>query len=211
MAAKPISNIHIVGIVAEWLVAVLETYAHAVRAPERNKPANNPYRHRAGMPPVASGLTGTEAWRWPNRDRGVALFNGQRYITRPRARCSACNQLLRSTRRGVLGRWGKALQFPLDAQVVNPARPASLGVLVASFGLFRQHCCEVVETQESRAERVYVPGSTFVIFGTSGRSAPRADISKPTRQQINKIRVLRIRPSACACASGRAPSCKTGT
>ena len=34
----------------EWLVAVLETYAHAVRVPERNKPANNPYRHCAGMP-----------------------------------------------------------------------------------------------------------------------------------------------------------------
>ena len=51
MAAKPLSNIHFVGIVAEWLVAVLETYAHAVRVPERNKPANNPYRHCAGMPP----------------------------------------------------------------------------------------------------------------------------------------------------------------
>ena len=51
MAAKPLDHIHFVGIVAEWLVAVLETYAHAVRVPERNKPANNPYRHCAGMPP----------------------------------------------------------------------------------------------------------------------------------------------------------------
>jgi hypothetical protein len=51
MTAKPLDHIHIVGIVAEWLVAVLGTYAHAVRVPERNKPAYNSYRQCAGMPP----------------------------------------------------------------------------------------------------------------------------------------------------------------
>ena len=51
MVAEPLVYIHIVGIVAEWLVQYLKCTGHAVRVPERNKPANNPYQNCAGMPP----------------------------------------------------------------------------------------------------------------------------------------------------------------
>ena len=64
MAAKPLDHIHIVGIVAEWLVAVLETYAHAVRVPERNKTSLQPLQALCRNAAVgAGGQTETEAWR----------------------------------------------------------------------------------------------------------------------------------------------------
>ena len=73
MAAKPLSNIHFVGIVAEWLVAVLETYRTRTRF-ESQRGINQPttlirgYRHCAGMPPSVQAAK-------PARDRGVALFS----------------------------------------------------------------------------------------------------------------------------------------
>ena len=49
--------------------AVLETYWHAVRVPERNKPANNPIGNCAGMPPSVQAAK-------PGPRRGAV--NGQR-------------------------------------------------------------------------------------------------------------------------------------
>ena len=51
MAAKPLSNIHFVGIVAEWLVAYWKRTRTRFESQRGTKPAYNPYRHCAGMPP----------------------------------------------------------------------------------------------------------------------------------------------------------------
>jgi len=42
MAAYPLRIIHIVGIVAKWLVQVTRNVLHAVRIPERDITANRP-------------------------------------------------------------------------------------------------------------------------------------------------------------------------
>jgi hypothetical protein len=57
MAAYPLRIIHIVGIVAEWLVQYLKRTGHAVRIPKKDfYPVGNC---------AAGGQTGTEAWQPP--------------------------------------------------------------------------------------------------------------------------------------------------
>ena len=83
MAAKPLDHIHFVGIVAEWLVAVL--WKRTRTRLESQRGTNQPTTLLQAL--CRNAACGER----PNRDRGVALFNGQRLITSPRARCSACN------------------------------------------------------------------------------------------------------------------------